>query len=384
MSAYKKIITKIQDLWHKETQSLREFLITVTYTAFFVGVIFSKYFSMVLQIGFLGRTYMFRISLLVYIHILLAGNFIYLYVLHGKKHGMGALLVACFPAEIFLLLKSGVQFLPLIVIEGLTILGMLLNDWKIIKDKQKKRLRNFGPARLNYRKIIPKMWRKTRSRIEKAVYIYLTVFCLLIVGGRIIRSRNTYSSNPITYSEIPSGSNIYDMHKEELVLLQEDKYKQLSYQGRINALQTLANCESIYLGIAPVQVSGREIDGSVQGYYNPSARKIVLDKEVINDVNYIGYIVGVLLHELYHAYELDCVRLMDLSDMSYDVAKLQFFREVKAWKEESNHYVSGEGGEESYEKYEDQRLEICANNYSIIWRDETIDYINSIDLSEDN
>ena len=369
-----------------DNETVSSFVTNAIWLTICAGIWYGELCGLFLVIGFANKSYMIRESLVVYTIIFICGLLFYLFIIKGKMNILAEILVATFPVGVFVLLKDGVKYIPLIILELIVLVYLLDEDWQVIKRKQKRRLMKHKSTALNYKKIIPKLWKKTQYRLGIALYCYMSLMLMLTLVSGVLKNRKEYSTN-VQNTAYAIDTDLFEENKNELYKLQDDNYSKLSFEEKLNALQVVINIECSYLGLYPVQLSSQCLcERDLAGYYDNSYRIIVIDKEIVECEKYgTEYAVEVLLHEIYHAYEHQCVEAMNSLDLSEAAANLKFFRDVKVWKDEIENYHEFEGyeaGYESYMAYNEQELEKCAEAYSNQWKDAYMNYIYSIDLTD--
>lgn len=346
----------------KDSNSYLEFISNSCLYTLCVGIWFHILKGMVLYIKVLDKMFMFRESLLAYIAFFIIGLAFYIFLVNGSKNFWTEVLIAIFPCVVFMLLEYGFRYKFLLVIAFVLILVFFWQDMKPIKEKQKKRLEQNKTAKLNYKKIIPKLWKKTYPRLYCALYIYMILFLVFSIVGNWIDHKKTYSSKVEDLEYI--AETIYE-NKDELIKLQQDIYDTLTFEQKVDLLQVVVNIEISYLGCKTVQLCSEDIQNdAVAGYYNSNARQIVIDKDVVNGkYDPIGA-MRVVLHEVYHVYEHECIESVDLENVNMN---LKFYRDIQIWAEELNDYhdVGDDYADiEAFFAYALQHVEMDADDYS--------------------
>ncbi len=147
---------------------------------------------------------------------------------------------------------------------------------------------------------------------------------------------------------------------DEVVKLEEDVWMTLTFQEKLDLMQTIANIERNYLGIShELNVEAATLDDSTHGYYDDSRHLIVLNiTHLENDSSY--EVLDTLCHEAYHAYQhrqLDAFNQLD-----DDSRNLLMFYDVQKYKEEfEGGYIDGD---EDFSAYYLQISEWEAREYA--------------------
>ena len=149
------------------------------------------------------------------------------------------------------------------------------------------------------------------------------------------------------------------------------KWNKSSMKERLNACQKVANCEGRYLGLShEVNIGMADFRGSTVANYEESRHQITIDVSYLSSPN--SYIVlKEILHECYHAYQIEQVRLYrNLDKTSKD---LLMFSEVSAYEEELiNHR---DGGEFTGDKIEEDAEEYAKESFKQYY-EEIREYLN--------
>lgn len=147
---------------------------------------------------------------------------------------------------------------------------------------------------------------------------------------------------------------------ETMLKLQEEEWKLLTIEEKVDVMQCVAFCEARYLGLwTPITVKVEDINREgVLGYYNDSEHAIYLDNEhIANDL--AEKVLTSVCHEVYHAYSR---RMVDVYNHSKDeMKKLRFFAAASQYAENIENYITPEEDEEGYLS---QKFEIDAYQYS--------------------
>ncbi len=149
------------------------------------------------------------------------------------------------------------------------------------------------------------------------------------------------------------------------------KWNKSSMKERLNACQKVANCEGRYLGLShEVNIGMADFRGSTVANYEESRHQITIDVSYLSSPN--SYIVlKEILHECYHAYQIEQVRLYrNLDKTSKD---LLMFSEISAYEEELvNHR---DGGEFTGDKIEEDAEEYAKESFKQYY-EEIREYLN--------
>ena len=150
-------------------------------------------------------------------------------------------------------------------------------------------------------------------------------------------------------------------HIETLALLEEEPWRALSTQEKLDVLQTAANIEAYYLGLPhELNVIAGMLPESTLGSYNDRTHVITLNIDHLEN-DFAHEVLDSLCHEARHSYQR---RLCDLYDSASESQKaLLLFSEedIRAYKQEFSDYTSGK---EDPQGYYSQRCETDAREYA--------------------
>lgn len=134
---------------------------------------------------------------------------------------------------------------------------------------------------------------------------------------------------------------------ETMLKLQEEEWKLLTLEEKVDVMQCVAFCEARYLGLwTPITVQVADIEQEkVLGCYDDSVHTVYLDREhVVGDL--AEEVLESVCHEVYHAYSR---RMVDVYYQSKDEMKnLRFFNTASQYAENIENYISAEEDEEGY------------------------------------
>lgn len=159
--------------------------------------------------------------------------------------------------------------------------------------------------------------------------------------------------------------------KETLAKLQQDVWETLSRNEKLELLFVIAEIEADYLGL-PHQlfVEVKEIeDEETLGYYTNEKNTIYID-ETAFETSQAYEVLGVMLHEAYHAYQLQAVKVYRSVDNQ--AKRLLMFRGARSYEWEFINYIDGD---EDFDTYYEQQMEEDARKYS---EERKVDYYKAI------
>lgn len=183
--------------------------------------------------------------------------------------------------------------------------------------------------------------------------VFLILYFYLMLGGAIV--------SPNTEAEAYNMDNQQlSNNVEELLLLQEEIWADLSVKERLDVLQTVANYEVSYLGLPhELNVSAEVLDEGNLGCYIDSIHSIKVNLDFLS-TGTAHELLETLAHEVYHAYQHRLVDLYNSTDEQYKNMMLLYRASV--YKEEFESYVDGD---EDFIGYLFQVVEIDSDAYAL-------------------
>ncbi len=150
-----------------------------------------------------------------------------------------------------------------------------------------------------------------------------------------------------------------DDHMDEVACVATEEWDSISVSEKVNVLQVIANIERTYLGIPyELNVAVDDTGKYTLGYYSDSRRIIAVSAYYLECAD-SWEIVNTICHEAYHSYQYSLVSLYEESPD--ELKNLYLFRKVRKYREEFDHYCSGD---ESFNEYYLQQCETDARDYA--------------------
>lgn len=198
----------------------------------------------------------------------------------------------------------------------------------------------------------------------------LLIFFFLFLYNRILPEsfvgKNSISGFDTNYTEneFSLTSNIDSISK----IRNQESWEPLSTEKKLSVLQDIVNCDTNYWGMEKLTVKIKNFPEHILGSYRDDKRSIYIDKEHLENDSPED-ILKTILHEVYHGWQHDLVRLyLDSSDSQ---RKLRVFQNCAEYYQEMKHY---EDGREDCESYMAQQLErdccVYAENEFRVYYDE--------------
>lgn len=149
-------------------------------------------------------------------------------------------------------------------------------------------------------------------------------------------------------------------YSEVLAPFQAETWPTLSETEQLDALQTVADLETAYLGIPATHIIGRGNSFTLLGQYDYSTNTIEINLSALNDRQAEDAIL-IVCHEIYHAYQRFVCSSIDWQTAPVDCA---YFAEAKRWHDNFEDYCSDSAAyycqpvEESAREYAENAVEI--------------------------
>lgn len=191
------------------------------------------------------------------------------------------------------------------------------------------------------------------SRIILGISFIACVFLLL--GGKI-GLLDFVAVNTVAGNQYQSEDSLLKQHYDQLKLLEDDTWKDLSSQERLQVLQVITDIETVNLGLpGTIQVMGGMLEEGACGQYNHGRRLITIDLDHLFKAN-SGECLETVIHEVYHSYQR---YLCDsYNALAAEYQNLKLYDEVRLLAENFENYI------DDGERYYDQPVEITARNYA--------------------
>lgn len=318
---------------------------------------------MLVDIG--GKTrvlYSAQISI-IYYTIMGVGMFLFFMVFRGKKlTTKSAIIIGIQPGFfMYCFTNAKVVFIIMSIIVVIDMYG---------DDKYKEMLK--GSNILDKITVTLKMGYKYLASI--ICFLMVIVVLPLVIRYNYIYRQIKMDVDKDAYKE--NGSNYVENNKDKLLMLNKEKYKDLSQEERLEALNYLVQLQMDYLGVDDkITLYCDNISGQgLAGYANYDDKEIVVDSKIM--MNNREQVMHTILHECYHIYQHKCMELLEDVELSDEIKSLRMFKDIEQWRYETDNYKTAESDKESIEVYDSQSLEIEADAYSERWLKIYIKYID--------
>ena len=228
----------------------------------------------------------------------------------------------------------------------------------VLRDLHRKK-RKYSPK---------KFWRLKRSDLNAFLFVSVCVSmvptCMMIYWKLESPSgvAELYERKK-DYNLVQNQENIFQENKEFLLSLKESEWRQKTLEERTIAAQKMVRLETERLGIPEIPLQMKEIESlnCIALYTNANEQK-----EIWYDPGYLSSQTAeefftTICEECYHGMEHYLIEHMDWSS---EIANTVYFDEMRKWKINIDHYVSGDKEGESFEAYHSQPLEASAKKYA--------------------
>jgi len=224
-----------------------------------------------------------------------------------------------------------------------------------------------APTIIMLTKIIPAIRNNNATKAYKAISVigfrfYYLFFAVLLVPMSLIlwnyiRDGSAMTANTETYSGHVDSMAYYS---ESLEFLQEEQWKKLNAEQKIDVLQVVANIEKDNLGLPhELNVVASAVNKNVGAHYDYRKHRITLGLGVLTYYT-AEQAVNTIMHEVRHAYQYQLVELYN--SLTPEQKQLKVFEEsyIPNFTYELENYININ---EDYESYYNQFVEIDARLY---------------------
>ena len=159
---------------------------------------------------------------------------------------------------------------------------------------------------------------------------------------------------------------IAEPYIESLIHLKPGRWDKLEQKEKLNILQIIANIEATYLGLkTPVRVGTRFIGTDISGCYDNSKKTAYICIDRL-EIQCPKESVKTLLHEMKHAYQHECVELLEKVG---DYSGLLLFKDARTFSEGFEEYPYERDTPEQMIAYMRNATEVSARAYSMYYKD---------------
>ena len=344
-------------------QSITEFVGWVICFSVLVRSYLFVLYNGVFYFPFSNKSFSFRQSIFSYCAMVAVDLFVSIVVLGIERNMWSSIKCTAIPASISLVVFYCRTYVAIVIaVVAMVTVGIIFYISKYIyKCRQAVRIHK----RLRKEKVIFRMLRNAFSYIGCVAFLTVAVF----IGASFIIPEFGYRSEKGSIRaasyEVRDDSfmALLDQHKDELMVLQDRYFSETTKMERLDALQTLLNCETTYWGIEPVTLKAKSMEDYKGGYYESKDRIVYISYDVIMGTDN-SECIETVLHEGRHFYQYSMIQYA--IDNNLDISQ-PIYADIREWKENTNNYCEFSGNESdvlSYLTYKSQPIERDAYSYS--------------------
>lgn len=206
------------------------------------------------------------------------------------------------------------------------------------------------------------LW-KRNSAIASLVIIVPVVVSSLLYG-------TVLNSKEVEVVKVYGDKDSLEANIKVISDVEPSRWEKLSIEDKLFVAQKIVNCEARYYGLShEIMVGTDDLSTGTLAYYRDLTHQVVIDLDYLAN-GYSYDVMASLLHEVYHAYSWDLIKLYQKLDE--EERSLLMFYDVSVYMEEFADY---EDGDENYYAYYMQLAEIHAREAG---ETESLDYIKAI------
>lgn len=204
---------------------------------------------------------------------------------------------------------------------------------------------------------------RTYKIICKRLVSLLTVLLLTVpstVCFFVYGFQQPYSVSEITKETFPETSfeALAIQNRTVLQNLAESTWDDISFEEKLDTLQTVVNIETTYLTIKPITLKSTKLEENTVGQYLYDKNTIYIDSEYLTTADSADAL-DTICHECRHAYQHSVVDMLDWSNEI--VNSHYYYKSAQQWRLELDDYRNGQ---HSYDSYYQQSIESDARAYA--------------------
>lgn len=207
------------------------------------------------------------------------------------------------------------------------------------------------------------------------VGVFCAVPCIASVIVYDLRSP-TYEAKPDTWELLSQvsepaeeGENVYENNLDLFQCFKKERWKKYSIQEKTTIVQKLADFEAEMLGIPPVHLTTKLLNGLTIGKYSADTNEMWIDVETLSNSS-VDEVIDTICHEVHHSFEH---YLVDNIDWESCVTQTSYFDEARSWKENQQNYLHPY--DKGFNSYKTQPVEAVARSYSEMETARILSYI---------
>lgn len=190
--------------------------------------------------------------------------------------------------------------------------------------------------------------------------VCMTVMLVSLIGVRAFDFLSFVPEVKPSISVAQDKSEYLEENMPVISKIDDSIWKNLSFDDRLDVLQTLANVDASQQGIShEINVCAKNLGPSTYGSYNYSTHTVAINIAVI-EMDTATQSVETVCHEVRHAYQHDLTDAYLSLDKEHQ--QLLIFDDVRRYYENIEDYRDAE--EDGFEEYESQIIEVDSRDYS--------------------
>lgn len=201
--------------------------------------------------------------------------------------------------------------------------------------------------------------------LERTMGVLALILLIPIVYGRFVNKGIMVPSEekPSLLASYGDRGEFSGANFEKIVKIRMDStWNELTLEEKLNTIQCICNYEANYWGLSePVKVVLDSLSGNTIASYYDDLRIVKVDTELIESGTAYSVLESIL-HEMYHAWQHDLVRLY--LDSKESQRKMKVFEKCPSYIKEMQDYQSGGEDYGDFVSYYLQEMEKDAREYA--------------------
>jgi hypothetical protein len=213
----------------------------------------------------------------------------------------------------------------------------------------------------DWEKVVKILIRRANKFLWVSQFIFSVGFAVVIAfySFNIVFGRGVIAAGTTNNIEIETHNESIDSNADEILLLRENSWEELTVKQRVNVLQTVADIEKDYLGVnhnfyVLVDNTGKYLLGN----YDNDTYNIKINTDTIM-YGSAKECLKIICHEVYHGYSYCMISALDNSQE--ELKNLKIYEDAQIYKKEFGNYKSGI---DEYDEYYYQQCEVDARSYA--------------------
>lgn len=192
----------------------------------------------------------------------------------------------------------------------------------------------------------------------RAISTVCCSFVVIYLAGTSLTGIQLYRPSENAETTSSSFEEYIEDNKDELSMLDESKWQQLSIGSKLNVLQLVCNAEAKRLGIQhPIYIKSKVFENDLLGEYIESEKTVLINTKLLNEGT-VEEVITCITHECFHSYQHNLVNLYN--SVNDEQKHLAVFDKAREYKDEFADYKGGD----CFDEYYNQTVESDSRNYS--------------------